>query len=164
MWHLQDEDRVGLVFEELPDHQRETCEMHLRTCPACTSAYDELARAVVLLERGPTEPAPPFAWARLKVRIERSVSRGDWCEPAWMPLILGNAAGILLILALIFWGGGWLEKASIWQSIRTWPLAAEVGPRCLTALLFFGAGALVTLALTPILWWESRRAQKGIVN
>jgi anti-sigma factor RsiW len=164
MWHLQDEDLVGLVFEELPAPQREACEAHLRNCAACTSAYRELARAIAILERGPAEPAPPFAWARLQGRIVRSVPRGDWSEPAWMPLILGNAAGILLILALIFWSGGWLEKASIWQSIRTWPLAAQVGPRYLTALLFFGAGALVTLALTPILWWESRRAQKGIVN
>jgi anti-sigma factor RsiW len=164
MWHLQDEDLVGLAFAELPALQKATCEGHLRTCPACASAYEELARAVAWLEKGPTQPAPPFAWARLKGRIERSISRKDWREPAWTPLILGNVAGILLILMLIFWGGGWLENATVWQSIRMWPLAARFGPRGLTALFFFGVGAMATLAMTPILWWESRRAPRGIVK
>jgi anti-sigma factor RsiW len=164
MWHLQDEELVGLVFAELPAFQKATCEEHLRTCSACAAAYEELNRAVAFLEKGPTQPVPPFAWARLKGRIERSVPRNDWCEPAWTPLILGNVAGMLLILVVIFWGGGWLEHATVWQSIRMWPLAAEVGPRGLTALFFFGAGAMGTLAMTPILWWESRRANKSIVK
>jgi len=164
MRHLQDEELVGLAFDELSGAERAACREHIRTCAVCSTAFEGLARAVVLLEKEPTEPPPPFAWARMKARVERTSASRDWHEPAWAPLILGNAAGITLVLVLIFIAGGWLEKAPVWQAIRTWPLAAEVGPRSLTALVFFGSGALVTLALTPIFWWESRRPRKGIVK
>jgi hypothetical protein len=164
MRHLQDEELVGLAFDELSGDERAACREHIQDCTVCATAFDGLTSAVALLEKEPTEPPPPFAWVRLKARVEQTGAGSDWQEPAWGPLILGNAAGIILVLTLIFLAGGWLEKASVWQAIRTWPLAAEVGPRSLAALVFFGSGALVTLALTPIFWWESRRPRKGIVK
>jgi hypothetical protein len=164
MRHLQDEELVGLAFDELSGAGRAACKEHVQDCTVCAGALDSLTQAIALVEKEPTEPPPPFAWARLKIRIGKTGAGSDWQEPAWRPLILGNAAGIILVLILIFFAGGWLERASVWQEIRTWPLAAEVGPRSLTALVFFSAGALATLALTPILWWESRRPRKGMVK
>ncbi len=164
MSHLQDEEMVGLVFGELDEDERDSCLPHLRSCPDCTAAVDRLSRAVALLEKRPMEPAPPFAWTRIKSRIERSGASQDWSEPAWLPLILGNVAGIVLIISLISVGGMLLESASVWRVVRAWPLAREIGPRNLAALVFFGMGALVTLALTPILWWESRHPRKGIMK
>ena len=132
--------------------------------PGVPAAFEALARAVNLLEREPTEAPPPFAWARLKARIEKSGTGRDWAEPAWTPLILGNIAGMILVLLFIFLTGGWLATTPLWQSRRAWRLAAEIGPHGLTAVVFFGAGALVTLALTPIFWWESRRPRNGFVQ
>jgi hypothetical protein len=108
--------------------------------------------------------ATPFAWSRLKARVEQSGPRYEWHEPAWGPLILGNAGGIILVLVFIFLTGEWLKSAPVWQSIQMWPLAASFGPHGLIALGFFSMGALVTLALTPIFWWESRRPRKAIVK
>ena len=164
MRHLQDEEMVSLAFDELTGGEREACEAHLRACSGCMAAYEQIGRAVALLEKEPTEPAPPFAWAKIKARIEQSGAGRDWKEPRWVPLVLGNAGAIALVIVLITLTGGWLERASVWQAIRTWPLAREIGPRSLTALVFFGIGALVTLALTPILWWETRNPRKGIVK
>lgn len=164
MWHVRNDELVGLVFDELPGEVLDDCRQHLRTCASCSAAFEELSRAVALLEKEPTEPAPPFAWARLKARIERRDSKSDWREPAWTPLVLGNAAGILLVLFLIFFAGGWLEGSTLWQAVKTWPLAGAFGPRSLIAVIFFSAGALITLALTPIFWWESKRPPKGLVK
>ncbi len=164
MWHPQDEEMVGLVFGEPTGTGREDCIAHLRTCPSCKAAYERLVRAVALLDKEPMEPAPPFAWSKLRARIEQSGAGRDWSDPPWAPLVLGNLAGIFLAILIIGLTGRWLESASAWQVIRTWPLAREVGPRSLTALAFFGTGALVTLALTPIFWWESRRPHRRIVK
>jgi hypothetical protein len=164
MRHLENEELVGLVFDKLAGQELDAYREHLRACPRCSAAFEGLARAVVLLEKEPTEAPPPFAWSRLKARMEGSGASRDWAEPAWTPLILGNVAGIILVLLFIFLAGGWLEKGPIWPAIRTWSVAARIGPRGLAALIFFGAGALVTLALTPIFWWEQWRARKGIVK
>jgi anti-sigma factor RsiW len=161
MRHLQNEELVGLVFDELARMERDACAEHLEACPQCAAAVARLARAVVLLEKEPTQAPPPFAWSRLKTRIERCGIGHDWSEPAWVPLILGHAAGMILVLLIIVLTGWWLEAAPVWQSIRAWPLAAQIGPHGLTALIFFGTGALITLALTPVFWWESRRPRRG---
>ncbi len=164
MWHLQEEDMVSLVFDEVEGDRRAACKAHQRACPDCRESIDRLVRAAELLGKEPMEPAPPFAWSKIRARIERSRAPRDWSEPAWTPLVLGNIAGIALVTLTIALAGKWLESASLWDTIRTWPLARGVGPRSLTALLFFGAGSLVTLALTPIFWWESRLTSKHIVK
>lgn len=164
MPHLEDVDLVGLVFDEITGQERDDFREHLGNCPSCSAAFEGLARAVVLLEKEPTEAPPPFAWARLKARLEGSGTSRDWTEPAWTPLVLGTALGILLILSFIFLAGEWLERGVFWPAIRAWPVAAQIGPHGLAALIFFGAGTLVTLALTPIFWWEQWRAHKGIVK
>ncbi len=164
MWHLKDEEIVSFVAGDLPGEKRESCAAHLHACPDCSSAAEKVARATELLLKQPMEPAPPFAWSKIRGRIERSGVHRDWSEPAWTPLVLGNAAGIALVVAAILLAGSWLEDASIWNSVRAWPLAGGIGPRSLVALVFFGASALVTLALTPIFWWESRQSRKRVVK
>lgn len=164
MRHLRDEELVGLVFDEVPREELDPCREHIQACVACAAAFEGLSRTVVLLESEPPVPPPPFAWSRLKARVQQSGPSCEWHEPAWGPLILGNAGGIILVLIFIFLIGGWLETTPVWQSIRTWPLAARVGPQGVIALGFFGIGALVTLALTPVFWWESRHPRKAIVK
>ncbi len=161
MCHLEDEELVGLSFDELTGQERDACREHLRSCPGCNAAFERLARAIALLEKEPTEAPPPFAWLRLKARLEGSGTRRDWTEPTWAPLVFGNLAGILLILLIIFAAGGWLARNPVWPGIRAWSVAALIGPHGLAALIFFGAAALVTLALTPIFWWEQWRAQRN---
>jgi hypothetical protein len=164
MRHLQKEELVGLVFDELAGKEWESCQSHLRTCPECEAAFEALARAVSLLQNEPTEAPPPFAWARLKARIDKSGPGRDWTDPAWVPLIVRNVAGMILVLLFIFLAGGWLSTTTLWQSLRTYRLAAEIGPRGLMTILFFCAGSIATLALAPILWWESRRPRNGAVQ
>ncbi len=164
MWHLKDEEMVSYVSGDLAGDRRKACASHLRSCSDCRSAVEDVTLAVQLLASQPMRSAPPFAWSKIKARIEGSMTRRDWAEPAWTPLVLGNVAGIALIILTISAAGGWLENASIWRSVGAWPLAKEVGPRSLVALVFFGAAALVTLALTPIFWWESRHPRKRVVK
>jgi hypothetical protein len=155
---------LGLLFDEPACGESETLQAHLAACPVCTAACNQLGRAAALLEREPMEPAPAFAWPRLKASIDRTGACRDWDEPAWAPLILRNVAGILVAILLMVLAAGWLERADFWHSIQSWPVTRGIGPLSLAALVFFGAGALVTLALTPILWWETRRPHNGIVK
>jgi anti-sigma factor RsiW len=164
MRHVGEVQLIRLVFGELAGKELDACLAHLKDCPGCSERLVHFRSAVALLENHPTEPPPPYAWSKIKARIERSGTSRDWDEPAWLPLVLGNAAGILLVILVIWLVGGWLGRTSVWQTIRTWPLAREVGPRSLIALVFFGAGALITLALTPIYWWESRNPQNRVVK
>jgi anti-sigma factor RsiW len=164
MRHLNEVELLGLLYDELDGDDRESRRAHLSACPDCASAYDRLGRAIALLEREPLEPAPAFAWPRLKDRVDRSSGEHDWDEPHWAPLILRNVAGIVIAILLMFLTAGWLARPAVWESIQSWPLAHNLGPLNLTVLFFFGAGALVALALAPVLWWETRRPRNGIVK
>jgi hypothetical protein len=157
MRHLSQDEMAGLVFDEVGGSVRTRCLAHLDSCPACTGTFEDLCRAAALLEREPLEPAPVFAWARLEARIGRPGDERDWPEPAWVPLILAHAAGVALLATCIAVAGAWLETASVWESLRAWPVAREIGARGIVAVAIFAAGALATMAMAPVLWWESRR-------
>jgi anti-sigma factor RsiW len=154
--HLSEGELVGLVFSELSAERRAACRRHMTSCLKCREANELLERAVGVLRQAPQENAPPFAWSRLEARIDRSRINHDWTEPDWLPLVLGHAAGIFLILALINFLGSWLDTPLIWDFLSWWRLARTFGPYGLAALVVFGLGVFAALAMVPIFWWEAR--------
>jgi len=67
-----------------------------------------------------------------------------------------NLAVVIVAFALILVLGGWLESSSLWDWIRGSSLISMIGPRGLVGFAFIAGGGLCVLALTPVLWWESR--------
>jgi len=80
----------------------------------------------------------------------------DWTEPRWLPLVAAHLAVVVAVLALILALGGWLQASAFWERIGTLKFIGTIGPHGLVALAFLAAGGLCVLALTPVLWWESR--------
>ena len=156
--HLRDDELVALAFAELPDRKEADCRLHLASCPRCRLELGTLEQAIVVLEREPLESPPAFAWTRLRARVMKSGAAREWQEPNWLPVILGHAGGVLLIILIVLVAGNWLESARIWESLRLWPFARSFGPHGLVALAIFSAGALLTLAMAPVFWWESQQA------
>lgn len=162
MQHLTEEQLVGLVLEHSASHPSRTREraasgrQHLGVCPECRAKYEELREVTGFL--GESRAAPPVsAWSRLKGRMDRSRRPGrDWTEPRWLPLVSVHLAVIVIAVALILVLGGWLESSSLWEWMRTSEFVSRIGPRGLIGLAFIAGGGLCVLALTPVLWWESR--------
>ncbi len=162
MQHLTEEQLVGLVLEHrvsYPSRQRQRADsgrQHLAACPECRAKYEELREVTAFL--GESRAVPPVsAWWRLKGRMERSRRPGrDWTEPRWLPLVSVHLAVIVIAVALILVLGGWLESSSLWEWMRTSEFISTIGPRGLIGLAFIAGGGLCVLALTPVLWWESR--------
>ncbi len=166
MRHLIDQELVALMFGELPPgtaaKDAVVWKSHLTSCSECRTKLEDLRGAVELLQRSRLESPPPFGWARLQARIERqAVSRGGRDEPSWLRVAFGNLGGIFLAVALIAIVGSALESAAVWKLIAPWPICRQVGARGLVALVFFGSGSLLALALAPVLWWESKRSRRG---
>ena len=160
--HLRDDDLVALVFSELSERKAAICRRHLDSCKQCRMELDTLQQAVETLEQESLESPPPFAWSKLSARIAKSGIAREWQEPNWLPLILGHAGGVLLIIAIVLVLGSWLESARVWGYLRLWSFAHTFGPRGLVALAIFSCGALLTLALTPVFWWESQQASRRL--
>jgi len=80
----------------------------------------------------------------------------DWIEPRWLPLVVVNLAVVTIALGLVLILGGWLESSLLWRWMSKSDLASTIGPRGLVALAFIAGGGFCVLALTPVLWWESR--------
>ena len=166
MAHLLEQELVALVFRELPPGfgpaDEAVWKAHLQSCSDCRLNLEDLRGAVDVLQWSPLEPPPPFGWARLQARIRRQeAAKAVPVDPAWIPVVFGHIAGIFLALALIALAGSALESASIWKSIGPWPICRDLGARGIAALVFFGSGSLLALALAPVLWWESRRSGRG---
>ena len=159
---LRDDELVALVFSDLSCEKEAVCRKHIDLCARCRVELESLEHAVTVLQGTPPASPPPFAWPKLQARIIKSGTTRDWTEPSWLPLILGHAGGILLIMIVILLLGGWLENASIWKSLPLWALARSFGPHGFVALVIFATGALLTLAMTPVFWWESQRVPQRL--
>jgi anti-sigma factor RsiW len=160
--HLRDDELVALAFAELSGRKETDCRQHLASCKRCRTDLNTLEQAIAALERESLQSPPPFAWYRLRARIAKSGIARDWQEPKWLPVILGHAGGVLLIIAIVLVLGNWLETAPVWEYLRLWSFARSFGPHGLVALAIFSAGTLLTLAMTPVFWWESQQTPQHL--
>ncbi len=160
MRHLSEEQLVRLFLENGPacqgrKHQSPGGE-HLAVCPACRAKFEELHEVTAFLKESRVA-APASAWSQLKGRLVRSRRPGrDWTEPRWLPLVVVHLTVVVIALALILVLGGWLESSSAWDWLGRLTVISKLGPRGVVALVFLIGGGLGVLALTPVLWWESR--------
>jgi len=163
MRHLTEERLVGLVLEDRAlcgsrtRRSSDAGRQHLARCAECRAKYEELNEVTALLDGGSRAVAPVLAWSGLKGRMERSRRPvRDWTEPRWVPLVAAHLVVVVAALALIVVLGGWLESSRVWEWMGEFELVRTIGPRGLVGLAFLAGGGLCVLALTPVLWWESR--------
>ena len=87
--HLGEEQLVALALGDVPDEQAAMLE-HLRACPSCRSAYEEISGAVdAVLPAAPTVAPPAGFDARVLERLDVSAQSprgaGRAGSPCYLP-------------------------------------------------------------------------------
>jgi len=144
---------LELHFDEASSGERAALEAHLRSCRECTGHLFELRRLERSLALGPDDAPPEDGLERVLARVAevRPVPRrrSEWALVT-VPCGAAMAAGIWAIRA-----GG--ERLTALGLVAGAPLglSGELFGLSLAALGLVVAGALVTLALAPVLILES---------
>jgi anti-sigma factor RsiW len=136
-------------------------EEHLGACGECSAYVALLEDTVSTLEDWAEEDPPAGGLERVMAEV-RSVSpalprRSDWLWPV-LASLLGVAAGSLVIYAT----GTRLVQ---WLSVLDAPLLVSVHALSgfsLAALVFFGIGSVLTLALAPMLLLEMQSRERPL--
>jgi predicted anti-sigma-YlaC factor YlaD len=152
--HPSPDALLELHFGEATASERAPLEAHLRGCRECAGFVAELGRLERQLGPGPDEAPPADGLERVLARVAElrpaRRPRAEWALAA-LPCAAAIAAGAWAIRA----GGERLSSLGIVSSASLGPLSGELLGLSLAALGLVVAGALVTLALAPVLILES---------
>ncbi len=154
MRHPSADALLELHFDEVSPGERAPLEEHLRGCAECAGFVSELRRVERELALGPDDAPPVDGLERVMARVAtvRPARRrgADWMLAAG-PCAAAMAAGLWAIRA----GGERLSALQVLSGASIGPLSGEVLGFSLAALGLVVLGALITLALAPVLILES---------
>jgi len=145
---------IELHFEEAPPREREGLLGHVRACASCQELVRELASVERALASGPDDAPPPDGLERVLARVAgvrpARQRRAEWALAA-VPSAGALLAGVWAVRA----GGERLTTLGLVPGAVAGPVSAEFLGLSLAALGLVVVGALVTLALAPVLILES---------
>jgi hypothetical protein len=150
--HPPPEALLELHFDEARDHERDSLARHARECRACGALLSELRSVEAALARGPFEAPPRDGLERVLARVD-VVRRTRAHRAEWALAAVPSAAALM--------AGAWATQAGgeRLSSLGLVPASGLVSPwllgASLAALGLVVLGALVTLALAPILILDS---------
>ena len=154
MTHPPADALLELHFDEAEPAERAPLEAHLRACQGCAGLVAELGRLERGLALGPDDAPPRDGLERVLARVATTRParrrRADWAMAA-LPSAAALAAGAWAVRA----GGERLSALGLVSGAASGPLSAELIGLSLAALGLVVLGALVTLALAPVLILES---------
>jgi predicted anti-sigma-YlaC factor YlaD len=154
MTHPPADALLELHFGEADALERAPLEAHLRACRQCAEVVAELKRLERGLALGPEDAPPDDGLERVLARVATTRParrrRADWAMAA-LPSAAAIAAGAWAVRA----GGERLSALGVVSGVASGPLSAELLGLSLAALGLVVLGALVTLALAPVLILES---------
>jgi hypothetical protein len=145
---------LELHFDEATPGERAPLEEHLRGCAECSSFVSGLRRLERELAPGPDDAPPRDGLERVLARVAplRPVRRrsAEWAIAAG-PCAAAMLAGAWAIRS----GGERLSALQIVSGASIGPVSGELLGLSLAALGLVVLGALITLALAPVLILES---------
>lgn len=148
--HPHPNELLAFVLAEEGEAGRRGVEEHLTACAGCRAEVGRLTETLSTLEAWPEEEPPAGGLARVLTTVHDAAPltprRDDWLWPVVASLV-GVVSGSLVIYA-----AGMLLFAR--PSFSGFSLAA---------LVFFGIGSLVTLALAPMLLLELQARPQRLV-
>ena len=154
MTHASADALLELHFGEAEPAERAPLEAHLRTCRECAGFVDELGRLERGLALGPDDAPPGDGLERVLARVA-TVRPARRRRAEWAMAALPSAAAIVAGAWAVRAGGERLSALGIVSGAASGPLSAELLGLSLAALGLVLLGALVTLALAPVLILES---------
>lgn len=145
---------LELHFGELSPREREALAAHVAGCQACTAFLAEAHGLERALGRGPDEAPPPDGLERVLARVAVVAPvrrrRAEWAL-AVLPSATALAVGAWAVRA----GGERITTLGVLPGAALGPLSPELLGLSLAALGLVVVGAIVTLALAPVLILES---------
>ncbi|HKZ32009.1 MAG TPA: zf-HC2 domain-containing protein [Vicinamibacteria bacterium] len=145
---------LELHFGEAPGDEREAFEAHLRGCRECASFVQELGRIERALAGGPDDAPPRDGLERVLARVAAvRPARGRRAE--WAVALVPSALALLAGAWAIRAGGERLTTLGLVTGASLGPVSGELLGLSLAAFGLVVVGALITLALAPVLILES---------
>jgi hypothetical protein len=153
--HPSPQALLELHFLEAEDQERVELLGHVRSCTACSAYVDGLVQLERALSPDMFSAPPADGLARVLARVEavslRRARRAEWALAA-VPSALAVAMGSWAVRS----GGERLTALGLIEPTASGLVPAELLGASLAALGLVVVGALVTLALAPVLILESR--------
>lgn len=151
---------LELHFEESTGGQRAALSEHVRQCPPCRALLEEVLRLERALAAGPDDAPPPDGLQRVLARVARAqpvrAPQAEWARAA-----VPGAAALLAGWWAIRTGAERLAALGLVPGPFADSLSGDLLGLSLSALGVFGCGALVTLALAPVLILEEDAARSA---
>jgi hypothetical protein len=145
---------LELHFEESSGAEREALAAHVRDCTACQESLEELRGLERALSLGPDDAPPSDGLERVLARVARGqpalAFRREWVRAA-----VPSAAALLTGAWAIHAAAQRLSSLGLVPATLAGSVSGDLLVLSLAALAVVGAGALVTLAVAPVLILES---------
>jgi hypothetical protein len=145
---------LELHFGEAPAHAREALAAHATECAECASFARELRGIERALSTGPEDTPPRDGLERVLARVA-AVRPARTRGAEWALAVIPGAAALAAGAWAIRTGGERLASLGLVPATAAGPLTGELLGLSLAALGLVLVGALVTLALAPVLILES---------
>jgi predicted anti-sigma-YlaC factor YlaD len=146
---------LELHFDESAGAERQELAAHVRQCPSCGALLDDVGRLERALAAGPDDGPPPEGLERVFARVAlvqpARARRAEWARAA-----LPGAAALLTGWWAIRAGADRLAALGVVPGSFAGSPAGDVLSLTLSALGVVGVGALLTLALAPVLILEAQ--------
>ena len=153
---------LGLFFHEGTEREEKKIRNHVSQCIQCQEYLIVLEQTHDRLHQWPDEMPRTDTLDQIMKNIPEPPVKQAATKPAsplvpllWIPL---SALAILTIILLV---KDIVTRLPLWQTIENLWVVQQLGSFGVTAILVFLVGITITLALTPILIFESRSKQYG---
>jgi hypothetical protein len=154
MSHPSPDALLELYFEETTGAEREAHAAHVAACGTCARGIGELRALERAVAAGPDDAPPPDGLDRVLSRIavvgRTRARRADWAVAA-VPSLAAVVSGAWAVRT----GAERLTALGLVPAAPLGPVPGELVALVLAAAGVVAAGALVTLALAPVLILES---------
>lgn len=115
--HQYEDKLLEFAYRELPAHEADAVEAHVRGCPRCAEALAQLRSVRVTMNQLPLEAAPEAGLESLLAYADQQAAKNRAAQPArWWKVLstrrvtaLGSAAA-LLVVTIVAWQASHLSR------------------------------------------------------
>ncbi len=152
---------LAFHFREGDERELVRVKRHVEQCPECRLVIADLRMVETALQRWPDVASPDTALDGIMERIATARPPAPPLPARPRPSVLAAkpffqiVAVIFALLFVIGWLGRGVKLLPWWQTVSKWGVMQLFGPAAVAVFLIFILGTIVTLALSPILIWET---------
>jgi hypothetical protein len=153
-------DLLKLYFAEGSETELADLREHMNHCSICQNYYGTLKQTMCKIDKLEDEEPPQYILTKIINEVTTSVPKPAKKKNAALTSILQIALGQIFIFAVIYILNSKIEISELWSVIKSYWLFQLIGSVGITIFIVFIAGVLVTLAMAPILLFESEKRKQ----